>query len=55
VQQGAQDAAHVRVVVNHQESQAVEVDADHGDAGYARRKVGAFRDVTEPALRKGLG
>jgi hypothetical protein len=29
VQQRAQDAAHMRIVVDHQEAQAVEIDADH--------------------------
>jgi hypothetical protein len=29
VQQRAQDAPHVGVVVDHEEAQAVEVDADH--------------------------
>ena len=33
VQQRAQDAAHVRVVVDDEETQPVEVDADHGAPG----------------------
>jgi hypothetical protein len=32
VQQRAQDAAHVRIVVANEESQLVEVDAEHGAA-----------------------
>jgi hypothetical protein len=32
VQQRPQDAAHVRIVVAHQKSQLVEIDAEHGPA-----------------------
>jgi hypothetical protein len=30
MQQGAQDPAHMGIVVNDQEAQAIEIDADHG-------------------------
>ncbi|PHJ89164.1 hypothetical protein VF08_37840, partial [Nostoc linckia z8] len=36
VQKGSHDPAHVRVVVDHQESQPVEVDADHRQQLYRR-------------------
>jgi hypothetical protein len=37
VQQRSQDAAHVRIVVAHQKSQLVEIDAEHGPALSADR------------------
>jgi len=46
VQQGAQDAPHMRIVVDHQEAQAVEVDADHGDTNTA---PDGFRGIGLPA------
>jgi hypothetical protein len=36
MQQRAQDAAHVRVVVANQEAQLVEVNAEHGPAAEER-------------------
>jgi len=37
VQQRAQDAAHMRIVVAHEKSQLVEIDAEHGPTPRAYR------------------
>ena len=36
MQQRAQDAAHMRVVVDDEETQPVEIDTDHGAPGFGR-------------------
>jgi hypothetical protein len=37
MQQRAQDASHMRIVVDDQKAQAVEIDADHAGSGGGRR------------------
>ncbi len=54
VQQRAHDAPHVRVVVDDEETQAVEIDADHG-ASRGRAMPGPQRTEGKmPPLRNGL-
>src|SRR3989304_1852659 len=55
VQQRAQDAPHMRVVVDDEKTQAVEIDADHG-APRPRAAVARYRptEATGAALTKGL-
>ena len=57
MQQGAQDAAHVRIVVDDEEAQPVEVDADHWQPEETRERTPPARPVQarESSLRKCLG
>jgi len=53
VQQRAQDAPHMRVVVDDQKTKLVEIDADHDAMRSRRQPSGASNDVTVALLRKG--
>jgi hypothetical protein len=55
VQKGAQDPAHMSVVVDDEKTQAVEIDADHGAPGRGLTEPDTVRQATGASLRKCLG
>ena len=55
VQQRADNAPHVGVVVDHEEAQAIEIDADHGALGSRKRSGPQRTKGMMGPLRNGLG
>ena len=55
VQQRAQNPAHMGVVVDDEETQAVEIDPDHGAPGFGRHEPDTSRlQATGASLTNGL-
>jgi hypothetical protein len=55
VQQRAQYPAHMGVVVDDEETQPVEIDADHGAPGLGRYSPTPCSKASEASLTNGLG